>query len=1025
MLMVHSAPIAGEDEDDAAAAISCSPRLPPGLHEDADGSSSSRASPSSSPLLRPSLSLPRPVSPLTPPPPFSSPDSAVLTASSLVSLFRFFLHDYSVSRSSRSLPLTSVVQRTCVELFSADYHVVTLPNALGEYCSTYPPLLIVIEAARQSSFPSYAVSPRVNDASELSALFIASRFNRVHGRFVCPVLLWRDANIARSSTLSVPAEAMYNNVALRTKELIGTLYDTMSASFRVQQPHPVHPMAATTATAMGSAADSGFASLSGSAREADEALLARLGTLCIFDLMVEQRKRKMGLTLTSSEKSEAQSAGSPPPPPQSPPPPPRPYAAFCIAPIPYPGCEFFALYRRNGRSPVGLVFDWTQSFVDSLLQLEQLDLDGVTLCDEADGPDAFYGRDTHWACWEKEQREQRGGHAAALSPKPSPTVRVVDPFRTSPPAPSPAASAAPPPLLTRVRDAIAGEPEDDDGVDGHIAAASGLKASDSAAAPAPSAQPWSAYRDWSVVTLTQNYLLLLLRSLSPASPSPLSSSASPSSSSSAQLSGGLSAHCISGWDRTPLFISLLRLSLWADGEAHPSLSAVQMLYLTLAYDWCLFSHHLANRHAKHEDILHFAFDFLQYITARAFSVDVVQRGRAQSHHRQPPPGCAQPPGEAGALHVDPKQQTPPASTSAAPSPLPGMATASDSPPTATIEEGAPDVDDGYFTTASAAPLSNSTSSSSPSPSTVSAPIPIPSARGSSLGRASFRSTAVHLQAASVSPPLHDALPLSSSAVAAHRLTRGGSWTMIDLLSTGGSGGSESSEEASEEKEAQPQPPLQSVSAPHVQSDSPPSTSTLPSASPEVDGDEMAASWTATWKDAPQASPPLRPSTSSPAGLRAQKARARQQGEGEGNCPAPALEDGRRRRGRARESGGPVRAAAGRALVVPADVPRSRTRHARGSRPVHRARVSALPAGEGVRGDPHIPSGCRPFRSGPRRPSPVLVASRVVPTVWRPGRRLGRTRGSRRGKDESARVDALLTPARGGSGPFATLGAGVD
>lgn len=26
---------------------------------------------------------------------------------------------------------------------------------------------------------------------------------------------------------------------------------------------------------------------------------------------------------------------------------------------------------------------------------------------------------------------------------------------------------------------------------------------------------------------------------------------------------GLLVHCISGWDRTPLFVSLLRLSLWA------------------------------------------------------------------------------------------------------------------------------------------------------------------------------------------------------------------------------------------------------------------------------------------------------------------------------------------------------------------------------------------------------------------------------------------------------------------------------
>ena len=42
---------------------------------------------------------------------------------------------------------------------------------------------------------------------------------------------------------------------------------------------------------------------------------------------------------------------------------------------------------------------------------------------------------------------------------------------------------------------------------------------------------------------------------------------------------GLLVHCISGWDRTPLYISLLRLSLWADGVAHKSLSAVEMVYL--------------------------------------------------------------------------------------------------------------------------------------------------------------------------------------------------------------------------------------------------------------------------------------------------------------------------------------------------------------------------------------------------------------------------------------------------------------
>lgn len=56
------------------------------------------------------------------------------------------------------------------------------------------------------------------------------------------------------------------------------------------------------------------------------------------------------------------------------------------------------------------------------------------------------------------------------------------------------------------------------------------------------------------------------------------------------VDSGLLIHCISGWDRTPLFISLLRMSLWADGAVHASLSAQEMLYLVIAYDWFLFGY---------------------------------------------------------------------------------------------------------------------------------------------------------------------------------------------------------------------------------------------------------------------------------------------------------------------------------------------------------------------------------------------------------------------------------------------------
>lgn len=74
--------------------------------------------------------------------------------------------------------------------------------------------------------------------------------------------------------------------------------------------------------------------------------------------------------------------------------------------------------------------------------------------------------------------------------------------------------------------------------------------------------------------------------------------------------GGLLLHCVSGWDRTPLFICLLRCLLWADDLMHCSLTPIQMLYLTLGYDWFLFGHKLKTRMELGEEILRFTFQFI-------------------------------------------------------------------------------------------------------------------------------------------------------------------------------------------------------------------------------------------------------------------------------------------------------------------------------------------------------------------------------------------------------------------------------
>ncbi|XP_067396682.1 myotubularin-related protein 14 isoform X6 [Emydura macquarii macquarii] len=121
---------------------------------------------------------------------------------------------------------------------------------------------------------------------------------------------------------------------------------------------------------------------------------------------------------------------------------------------------------------------------------------------------------------------------------------------------------------------------------------------------------WSEYQSWDLVQQTQNYLKLLISIIN------------------GDDDSGLLVHCISGWDRTPLFIALLRLSLWADGLIHASLEPAEILYLTVAYDWFLFGHMLVDRLSKGEEIFFFCFNFLKHITSEEFSAVKMQRRKS-------------------------------------------------------------------------------------------------------------------------------------------------------------------------------------------------------------------------------------------------------------------------------------------------------------------------------------------------------------------------------------------------------------
>ncbi|XP_072438068.1 phosphatidylinositol-3,5-bisphosphate 3-phosphatase MTMR14 isoform X1 [Chiloscyllium punctatum] len=123
---------------------------------------------------------------------------------------------------------------------------------------------------------------------------------------------------------------------------------------------------------------------------------------------------------------------------------------------------------------------------------------------------------------------------------------------------------------------------------------------------------WREYQSWDLVQQTQNYLKLLIHTIN------------------RDEDSGLLVHCISGWDRTPLFISLLRLSLWADGLVHTCLEPVEILYLTIAYDWFLFGHMLSDRLSKGEEIFFFCFNFLKHITSEEFSA--IKKPRRKAAH---------------------------------------------------------------------------------------------------------------------------------------------------------------------------------------------------------------------------------------------------------------------------------------------------------------------------------------------------------------------------------------------------------
>mmetsp|Transcript_15760 Transcript_15760/g.30790 ORF Transcript_15760/g.30790 Transcript_15760/m.30790 type:complete len:808 (-) Transcript_15760:236-2659(-) len=359
------------------------------------------------------------------------------------------LLDTYISCPGRSSKVVRNVQTLCNDLFAKDYEIGLLDNEDGSYCSSYPLDLIIVKKERRTEN-----AKSLNTSHDLGEHFLRGRFARVRGRFPIPVILWNNKNICRSSTISVQAEVLLNLSTSKIRDIHNKLF----AGHR--EPNKSNGISYTVEAQ----------------RKCDTEILSKLDIKYICDLMVERHKIKMGVVCSSSEKAEGDL-----------------YENFTLQPMPYPGCEFFKVFKDNKRCGRDLKFDWECSYIDAKLVL----------------PPKKHALDVNW--------EQ--------------------------------------------------------------------------------------YKNWDVVVLTQNYFRLIMGYITDAS-----------------TSSGVLVHCISGWDRTPLFISLLRLSLWADGEIHTSLGPQEILFLTLGYDWMLFSHLLDDRIAKGEDIFYFCFYMLPFIAKAEFSV---------------------------------------------------------------------------------------------------------------------------------------------------------------------------------------------------------------------------------------------------------------------------------------------------------------------------------------------------------------------------------------------------------------------
>ncbi len=207
-------------------------------------------------------------------------------------MMRWFLSAASDVATNQD-PVIVQENATVLQLLSRDYTVSVIRQ---ELCGSYPPTLFVL-----------------NDSALTWDDFSAASHARARTRFAVPVLTVLGKHVCRSATLSVSGEAAFNAVS-----------SFLFAPKRASMSSPSSP------------GPSREVSMVGRNREADCQLLLKMRVATVFDLMKEQKKKKYGVIVASSEKADTNHR----------------YDWLQLCGVPFPGTEGFVRFSDRDDASV-------------------------------------------------------------------------------------------------------------------------------------------------------------------------------------------------------------------------------------------------------------------------------------------------------------------------------------------------------------------------------------------------------------------------------------------------------------------------------------------------------------------------------------------------------------------------------------------------------------------------------------------------------------------------------------------------